>query len=342
MTAIRPADLARFKAGGWRDYPVILVYGNDEGAIREMTGALLSAAAGANPDPMDLVELDGDSLAQDPARLFDELDALSMFGGQRAVHLRGPGRLAPAHIERAAGNPGPTPLVIEAGELRPGTALRALAERHRAIAAVACYADSARDLQGLIDSSLQGTGHTITREGRLALVAALGADRALSRSEIDKLVLYAGENREIDATMVADIVSDAGKHDVGPLIDQTFTGQLAGIEPAANRLFNAGTHPAALLTQTLGHVLTLRRALEARAKDPDLSIFKKANRVHFSRASAFDNAAQRWSTARLDRALDLVSETIINTRRNARLAEPLTVRALWSLARLARGGDSTA
>lgn len=342
MTAIRPADLARFKAAGWRDYPVILVYGNDEGAIREMTGGLLSAAAGANPDPMDLVELDGDSLAQDPARLFDELDALSMFGGQRVVHLRGPGRLAPAHIERAAGIAGPTPLIIEAGELRPGTALRALAERHRAIAAVACYADSARDLQGLIDSALQGTGHTITREGRLALVAALGADRALSRSEIDKLVLYAGENREIDATMVADIVSDAGKHDVGPLIDQTFTGQLADIEPVANRLFNAGTHPAALLTQTLGHVLTLRRALEARAKDPDLSIFKKANRVHFSRANAFDNAAQRWSAARLDRALDLVSETIINTRRNARLAEPLTVRALWSLARLARGGDSPA
>jgi len=342
VAVIRPADLARFRAAGWKNYPVILVYGGDEGNIRETVAGLLAAAAGPNPDPLDLVELDGDSLAQDPARLADELNALSMFGGQRVVHLRDPGRLAAAHIETAAEAASPTPLIIEAGELRPGTGLRALAERHKAIAAVACYSDTARDLRSLIDTALAASGHTITREGRELLAGALGADRGLSRSEIEKLALYAGDAKEITIEMVATIVSDAGRHDVGPLIDRAFAGAIGEIEPEANRLFASGIHPSALLSQTLTHVFLLRRALAARAGDADLSQFKKMNRIHFSRAPAFDQAAQRWSGTRLDQALDLVSAAVLNTRKSARLAEPVTIRALWSLARLARGGESTA
>lgn len=342
MTVIRPADLARFKASGWKNYPVILVHGADEGHIRETVAGLVATAAGPAPDPLDLVELEGDSLAQDPARLADELNALSMFGGQRVIHLRSPGRLAASHIEAAAESASPTPLIIEAGELRPGTALRALAERHRAIAAIACYADSARDLRTLIDTTLGAGGHTITRDARELLAGTLGADRGLSRSEIEKLALYAGEIREITAEMVATIISDAGRHDVGPLIDQAFAGTIADIEPEANRLFASGIHPSALLAQTLTHVFLLRRADAARSTDADLSQFKKVNRIHFSRAPAFDQAAQRWNGSRLDQALELVSAAVLNTRKSARLAEPVAIRALWSLARLARGGESAA
>lgn len=342
MTVIKAGDIARFTASDWRNYPVILVFGADEGSIRETADALVAAAAGPNPDPLDRIELEGDTIAQDPARLADELGAISMFGGQRVIHIRNVSRIPLAVVESAAEAAGPTPVILEAGELRPGTGLRALAEKHRSIAALACYADSARDLQTLIDRVLSASGHTITKGGRMALVAALGGDRSLSRSEIDKLVLYAGQTREIDAEIVAEIISDAGRHDVGPLIDHAFNGTLDVIEPEANRLFSAGINASGLLVQTQHHVLMLRRALRAREKDNDLFRFKKANRIHFSRSAAFDQATLRWNEARLDRCLRLVSDAVLNARKSARLGDPIAIRALWSVARLARGSDPSA
>lgn len=333
MTQIKSADTARFRAGGWRNYPVLLIFGADEGAVRETASAIVRAAAGPNPDPMNVIQLDGDVIAQDPPRLADELRSFSMFGGDRVVHVRGAGRVPLAVIQAAADEPGTTPLILEAGDLKPG-ALRTLADKHRNIGALACYSDSARDLQGLIDQVLGAAGLTISREARLALAGALGADRAMSRSELDKLVLYARGEREIDLTMVTEVISDAGRHDTGPLIDHAMIGALDKIEPEANRLFAAGIHPSALLSQTVGHILLLRRARRAADNDPGLTTFKQRNRIHFSRAAALERAAGLWSDARLERALELASDAVLQSRKSARLAEPIGIRALWSIARL--------
>ena len=334
MTQIKPADAARFRASGWRNYPVILIFGSDEGAVRETAAAIVSAAAGPSPDPMNLIQLDGDIIAHDPPRLADELRSFSMFGGDRVVHIRGAARVPLAAIQSAADDPAPTPLILEAGDLKPG-ALRTLADKHKNIASLACYSDTARDLQSLIDNVLGAAHLTITREARMALTAALGADRAMSRSELDKLVLYADGADEIDTAMVTDIISDAGRHETGPLIDQAMTGALDRIEPEANRLFAAGIHPSALLSQTVGHILLVRRARRAAEHDPGLMTFKQRNRVHFSRAGALERATSLWSETRLDRALGIAADAILQSRKSARLAEPIGIRALWSIARLA-------
>ena len=333
MTAIQSRDVARFLAGGWQEYPVILVHGSDDGAVRDTVAALVAAAAGPDPDPMNLIVLDGETIAQDPPRLADELRTFGLFGGRRVIHLRTAARAPIAAIETAASDPSPdTLLVMEAIDVSGKAPLPALAGRHRAIASLACYADNARALNAMIDQILAADGLKIAPDARALLLSLLGADRALSRSEIGKLALYAQGAGEITTTMVGEIIADAGRHDASDLIDAALSGEITGIEPEANRLFLAGLHPSALLAQTIGHLCMLRRT---RLSGGTASALTQQRRVHFSREAAINRALSLWSVPKLDRAIRQTAETTLQTRRMARLAEALTIRLFWSLARTA-------
>lgn len=340
MAVVKPADQARFLAGGWKSWPVILCFGSDEGAVREAVGRIAAAALGPDHDPLNLIALDGDTLAQDPGRLADELRTFGLFGGFRVVHLRASARLPAALIEAAAEDRSDgVLLVIEAGDLKREAALRQKCERHKAIATLAFYADTTRMLAGLIDDMLKAHGLSMAREARELLTGALGADRGLSRSELDKLAIYAHGQSEITAAMVLDIVADAGRHETGALIDGTFAGALPEIEPEANRIFAAGTHPSAVLSQAIGHTLALRRGVRAYGKGESAEDVARGLRLHFSRVPLFARTLPLWTEQRLEQALKTFADATAQTRRTPRLAAQIAIRALWSTARLARIGS---
>ena len=81
-------------------------------------------------------------------------------------------------------------------------------------------------------------------------------------------------------------------------------------------------------------VLLLRRAL----RNGNAELVAKQARLHFSREPAFHRAAGLWTESRLERALRLLSDAVLQSRKSARMAETLTVRTLWAISRLA-GGD---
>lgn len=332
MAKIAAGDLPRLLGGGWKSYAAVLVHGSDEGAIRETAERLATSAAGPDADPLNLVDLDGDALAQDPPRLADEMKAFGLFGGFRVIHVRNAGRTPLGALEPLVDEPSDGALLIlQAGELKPGSGLRGFAEKHRRCAVIACYADTSRTIGSLIDDMLRDNNLSIAREARQVLGSALGADRALSRSELEKLAIYAYGSESIGIDMVLDIVADAGRHDTGALIDKAFGGEIEQLEPEANRIFLAGVHPSAVLSQAIGHVFLLRRIHAT-----SLEEVARQARLHFSRLPGIERAAARWTGARLQKALDLLADAVLQTRRNARLAESIAIRSLWATARLAR------
>ena len=102
MAKIGAGDVPRFLGGAWKAYAIVLVYGSDEGAIRETVDRLAATAAGPDPDPLNLIDLDGEALAQDPPRLADEMKAFGLFGGFRVIRVRNAGRAPLAAIETIA------------------------------------------------------------------------------------------------------------------------------------------------------------------------------------------------------------------------------------------------
>src|SRR3954471_17786349 len=97
MTAVKAgaveAALRRLDPGG----VVLMFYGPDTGLVAERAKATAERAVEDPSDPFQLVQLEGDALAGDPARLLDEAGTIGLFGGKRAVRVKPSSRnIAPA------------------------------------------------------------------------------------------------------------------------------------------------------------------------------------------------------------------------------------------------------
>src|SRR5260221_9358348 len=122
-----------------------LLYGPDAGLVRERADQLTAAICGDLRDPFRISELTAAIVAADPARLADEVAAMSLVGGRRVVRIRDAGEALTALLAEAfAGSRGDSLIVIEAGDLPARSSLRKLCEATANAGAIACHADSAR------------------------------------------------------------------------------------------------------------------------------------------------------------------------------------------------------
>ena len=103
----------------------VVVYGNDDGLVAERAMALAKSVCEDLKDPFRVVDISGDMLKGDPARLADEFGAMSMLGGRRVIRVRPAGEESAAALENlAAASAGDALIVIEGGNLTPRSAIR--------------------------------------------------------------------------------------------------------------------------------------------------------------------------------------------------------------------------
>ena len=108
---------------------------------------------------MGLVTLDGSELDGDPGRLLVEASTASLFGERRVVRVRGAGKIADRAAEPNSPPTRPAPIVVlEAGNLAPRDALRALVEGAKTGRALPCYADSDETILRLINETFSKAG----------------------------------------------------------------------------------------------------------------------------------------------------------------------------------------
>src|SRR5919106_1150951 len=125
----------------------VLLYGPDEGLVRERVQRLIRAVLSDPDDPFGLTELGVDAVRADPALLVDEARAPCLTGRRRGVRLRHASDQASAACRGLLAAPSLAALVlIEAGELGPGSSLRRLLEAAPNTAAIPCYRDEGRAL----------------------------------------------------------------------------------------------------------------------------------------------------------------------------------------------------
>src|SRR5258705_5962893 len=231
MVALKSGDIESFVARPDPSRAIVLVFGPDAGLVSERVDAIIKASVDDTNDPFALVRLDGDTLASDPARLIDEATTVPLFGGRRAIRVRAGSRnIVPAVEGVLAARLSDCRIVIEAGDLKRGAALRNVCERARTAVAIPCYADAARDIARLIDEELRTANLTISPDAREALVLLLGGDRRASRAELRKLVLYAHGSERIEIDDVMAVVADASALGLEALVDAAFAGKVIDLE----------------------------------------------------------------------------------------------------------------
>lgn len=340
MVALKGGEFDRLVAHPERTPPLVLIFGPDHGLVAERAAALAKAVAGKSDDPFALVRLDGSDLASDPARLIDEARTVALFGGRRTIWVRDVGAksIEPAVKPVLEDPPRDAVVIVEAGDLKKGTGLRKRVEDDRLAAAVACYADAGADLDRLISEEAAAHKIAVDEDARHALHLLLGSDRRLSRSEVEKLCLYAAGSGRIALDDVRAIVGDTGAFALDDAIDAALTGDVVTLDRELARLSAAGTHPSAVLTAALRQIHTLAKArLNVDAGTPAAqAVERMVPPVFFKRKGTVARILTLWTTPRLEAAGAKVDEAVVQSRLKASIGTEIATEALLALATAAR------
>ena len=296
-------------------------------------------------DPFRLSDLAADQIKGDPAMLVDEARALCLMGGRRVVRVRqGADALRVAVKSLLDLSTIDALVVLEAGDLGRASSLRKLIEQAPNAAAIACYRDEGRDLGSLIDRLLAERHLKADAEARNYLIEHLGGDRAVTRTELDKLAVFADASPETPRTLgfddVACMIGDSAAVGLDDLAHATTLGDSKAVERCLNRLLGEGQAPVRLIRTLLNHVTRLRRIalMIQRGESADRAIGQARPPIHFRRKTDVKLALRRWSGARLAAAQAKLMSAEIACKTTGRPDILLCREAVFSICRHSEPG----
>ena len=320
---------------------VVLVYGPDEGLVRERAEALGKTVVEDLSDPFLVTELEGAALNNDPARLADEVSAIAMTGGRRLIRVREcADSIAPIVESVLNETPGDALTILMAGPLNPRSPLRKLAEKAKDAAALPCYVDDARSLDQVIRESLAEDGVEVSADAAGWLADRLGADRGVTRSELAKLALFVGSGGRVEIDDAMACVGDSADRSVDDLVFAAADGDAENIDRILTRCFQEGASPVGVLRAMTGHLMRLRTVVGRVSTGADIDTGMKALRppVFFKYAGRFRGQARLWTPAALARALQLTLEAEVQCKSTGMPDSSICGRGLLQSASLARRG----
>ncbi|WP_024588222.1 DNA polymerase III subunit delta [Aliihoeflea sp. 2WW] len=322
-------------------FPVVLIYGPDRGLVSERATLYARQAGFRLDDPFSVTRLDAGEIESDPGRLMDEANTVAMFADRRLIWVKGAGThkaLGASLKDLCASPPEATIILVEGGDLKKGAPVRAAVEQGSAGMALPCYVDQARAIEGVIDEVLGRDGITIAPDARQALKASLGGDRLATRSEIEKLALYAGRDGRIELAHVTEIVGDVSAKSLDDATDAILAGDVAGFDRAYSGWVNAGNAPFQLVSAVMRQFqqLEMLRAAVDGGASASTAVAAARPPVFFSRRNNVERAVQKWTSSSISRGLERLQATVLAMRTRSQLDEPTARQAMLAIAIEAR------
>jgi len=338
MAQIKPHEADAWLARRQPGSPVVLIYGPDRGLVSERARRFAEKTDIPLDDPFSVVRLDAGDLERDPGRLIDEANTMPMFAGRRLLWVRnaqGQKALAEALKRICTAVPPDTLILVEAGDLKKGAALRSVAEASPTAMAIPCYADEGRSIDAIIDETLAKAGLSIGPDARALLRRGLGGDRLATRGELEKLVLYKAGAGLIDVEDIRALSGDVSALSADDVIDAVLAGDLAGFDRQFARLAEIPSSLYGMLSgiqRQLQSLHAMRGAMRKSGLTAAAVVAAARPPVFFSRRRLVEQALERWDTAGIERLLSRIYDAILQKRRSPAIASGL---AHWTLLAIA-------
>ena len=337
MAKLKAHEVDTFIAKSAPGFRIYLIYGPDRGLVSERAGIIAKGLKIPLDDPFSVIRLEAATIQSDPARLADEALTVSMFGGERLVWIKDAGNekgLVEALKALAASPPDAATVIIEADDLKPSSALRSLCENSPAVMALPCYADDAKGVDRLIDSQLSEAKLTIALEARQLLKSALGGDRLASRSELEKLTLYARGSVQITIADVEAAIGDVSASSMDELVDAVLGGDTVALDITFSKLTERGTSIQTILsalTRQLNSLMEQRFGMDNEGKSAATAVASARPPIFFARKALVERVLGNTSTETFLRYLARIQSTVLESRKNSSLANAICHRTLLAM-----------
>lgn len=295
---------------------IVVLHGDNVQVKRDLFRLVRKSLAIETDDPFRLVQLDSDIIDADPARLADELGAISMFGGSRLIRVSGTPRQAIAALQLAVAAPdGDWLLLVDTDNLDSPHAEALKANR---VVLVSCGAEKAGDFHSFVSSEFRRADISLDDGVLELLIPLLGDDRSAARGEVEKLAILVGGASNVTIQDVRDVVADNSSIISDGIALAALTGNSTALSLALDRLQATGSDVTGALAAAARLALNLYRG--------------KANQWR----GRPDGVAQNLTAGDLRSIVLSLQAAVLQTRSDSRNGSLLAERALIALGALGR------
>lgn len=341
MVAVYPNQLgARLKPLP----PLVLLWGEDAGALRQSAQQVVAATGIDVADPFAAEKITLADVQADEARLADSAQTLSFTSPHRLILFQGISGDEPAAALAALTAAVKHTLTLPLAAvtivlpvprlLEKSSALVKAVESHAQALSVRFFADNGRDLMAFLQTEIKAAGKAVEPDALQLLAAGLGADREIARREVEKLVLYAGGENPLTAAHVAASLAGAIPADAFRLAEAVAGRNRAQTDLLLRQLLEQGEDLNSAFSLTLGHLNALKTAQGLKAQgQPDAEILKATGKIRAPAHAqqAFLQQAARYPAGRLASLPEYALETLSQSRSGLLPAELVLSRALLAL-----------
>jgi DNA polymerase-3 subunit delta len=333
MTEVRRQELEDFFRHGIGRFDVFLVCGPDTGLVSERCKRIAAKLSELDGGLREITKFEGDDLAGDEGALKDEAQALSLFGTRRLIWVRSGSKNFVKSVTALLDSvETPNQVLIEAGALKADSPLKKLCSRSPRAAVIECWPDGPKEIAAIIDDEFNRAGIKLSTAGKALLISVLGGDRLLSRTEIEKVILYSHGRESIDATQVAEIVSDASSWGFDDVVLSAFLGERLTVS-AKIQVALAHADPAALLIMALSHCINLLDARIEIENGTDINrALERFPRLFGSRRTSIINHLSLWNSSHLLVQMQKLQDAVGSIRRDPRLQNEFVARVYIGIA----------
>ncbi len=335
------AEIERFFAKPDPSICAFLFFGPDIGLAHERASHIAAIALGPSPDPFQLTELSAKDVVDDPARLSDELNAISMLGGRRVVKVSAAldaklnenlAKIVAAILPHHDGKDRSF-LIIEAGDLPARHALAQIFTEAKSAAAIRCYHETKADIRQFVVSFLKSKGYDATAAALDYLAMHLGDDRGITRSELNKLCLYLGPSKKrVELEDVMAVIGDRSEVVLDDLLMALAEGDLADLGRKFDRCL-VESDSIQLLRAASRHFTRLHFLL-GRLNQGDNFERAAANLnppLFWTIRARVERQCHLWDERSLARALSFLVQTEARAMRYYPIAETIVAHALFAV-----------
>ena len=280
---------------------LFLFYGSDNAGARALGDRLVSALGASR------LIIGGATVKADPAVLADEAGALSLFGGKRVVWVEPAGEDTLAGAVALLEAPPPeSPVVAIAGELKPSSGLRKLAESSPLAVAIGCYPPGEKEAADMAAQVGRQHGLVVSSDVAARVAASCENDRALVVQEMTKLALYldASPNspRRLDHAALDAVGADTNEGNLLRLADWALNGDIGRLTEELAFLSPAGTEAIPVVRALQRRLLMLApaRARVERGQKPSDVRAALGKSLFWRDKELIGQLLTRWDAARLD------------------------------------------
>ena len=310
----------------------ILLYGPDRGLGKERQDIIITNLGLDKNDDFNTTRLLGDDVAGDTGIIAGSASQVSLMGGRHLVILDEANDKCSDAVKQYLEIETDAVLICTADELKKTSSLRKLFENENNLASLPCYKDDEKAVSMLLRTTMNENNISIEKDAFNYAVQNMGSDRAFTRMEIEKLILYAGETKKLSLDDVQNCMIDSAERGLDDLVYACGSGNFKQIDIGVDNALAEGASGIGVLRIISAHFIKIHRAKLDMQNGKTLEDVSRG--VFWKRVNQYKAQVQKISALNALRAIKVLQDAEHTLKQTGNKEHTILSKSLYTVGRL--------